>query len=221
MQDNTLNRPVDTSTPRSLDEQLGLQDGDALIVVDMQRDFLPGGSLGVAGADEIVEPINAYMAAFAARGLPIFLTRDWHPPGHCSFVESGGEWPPHCVQDTAGAEWAEGMQIPGSARVISKATEKEADAYSGFSGTNLAAQLEAEKVRRLFIAGVATDVCVQATVLSARSHGFDVVVLTDAVRGVNREPGDDARALRAMQESGASLFEPEGQTPRVRLAGFR
>lgn len=196
------------SPPRpSLGEQLGLRAGDALIVVDMQRDFLPGGSLAVQGADDIVAGVNAYLAAFNARSLPIFLTRDWHPPDHGSFKHRGGSWPPHCVQGTAGAEWAEGLQVPASAHVISKGMEIHDYGYSAFSNVALFDLLRAEGSKRVFVAGVATDYCVRATVLDARKVGFEVILLGDAIRAVNREHGDESRALREMMESGASIFE--------------
>lgn len=207
MQEQAVTVPAEAENRRSLGKQLGLRDSDALIVVDMQRDFLTGGSMAVAGAELIVGPVNAYISAFADRDLPIFLSRDWHPPGHCSFKEAGGQWPSHCVQGTSGATWADELRIPATARVISKATEKDVEAYSAFAGTQLLNLLEAAKVRRLFIAGIATDYCVHATVLGGRSHGFDVVVLGDAIRGVNREQGDESRALREMMECGASFFD--------------
>lgn len=191
-----------------LHTQLGMRAGDALLVVDLQRDFLPGGSLAVPGGDEVVAPINAYIAAFEALHLPIFMTRDWHPADHCSFKNAGGPWPPHCVRDTAGAQWADGLNVVSDARIISKATDAAAEAYSAFSGTSLLTLLRQLDVRRLFVGGLATDYCVHASVLDARSHGFDVVVLADAVRGVNAEPGDETRAIREMLANGATLFHP-------------
>lgn len=213
--DNTRKRPA---RPRpSLHKQLGLRAGDALVVVDVQRDFLPGGSLAVPGGNEVVAPLNAYIAAFEAKGLPIFMTRDWHPANHCSFHQAGGPWPAHCVRDTPGAQWAEGLNVVPSARIISKATEPAAEAYSGFSGTSLLTLLRELQVRRLFVGGLATDYCVHATVLDARSRGFDVVVLADAIRGVNAHPGDETRAIREMLETGATLFHPiHTQSPTAR-----
>jgi nicotinamidase/pyrazinamidase len=190
-----------------LHTQLGLRAGDALLVVDVQRDFVSG-SLAVPNGEEVIEPLNAYIAAFEARGLPIFMTRDWHPPNHCSFKNAGGPWPPHCVRDTPGAQWADGLNVVPSARIISKATESAVEAYSGFSGTSLITLLRELDVRRLFVGGLATDYCVHATVLDALSHGFDVVVLADAIRGVNAQPGDETRAIREMLATGATLFYP-------------
>lgn len=192
----------------NLHEQLGLRAGDALMAVDVQRDFLPGGSLPVPNADEVVAPLNAYISAFESQHLPIFMTRDWHPADHCSFKSAGGPWPPHCVRDTPGAQWAEGLDVVSDARIISKATDATIEAYSGFSGTSLLTLLRQLDVRRLFIGGLATDYCVHDSVLDARSRGFDVVVLADAVRGINAEPGDETRAIREMLANGASLFHP-------------
>jgi nicotinamidase/pyrazinamidase len=160
---------------------------DALIVVDVQRDFLPGGALGVARGDEVVAPLNEAARAFERAGRPIFASRDWHPPDHCSFKARGGPWPPHCVAGTAGAGFA------------------DADSYSAFGGTDLAAQLRRRGVSRLMVGGLATDYCVLNTVLDARAQGFDVLVLTDAVRAVEVAPGDGERAMAKMKQAGARL----------------
>lgn len=192
---------------QNLGKRLGLQEDDALLIVDAQRDFLPGGSLAVPDGDAIIAPLNAYIAAFDARGLPIFLTRDWHPPNHCSFKEAGGRWPPHCVAGTAGAGWADGLQVPAGARIISKATDPATDAYSAFAGTPLLVLLRDLGVRRVFVGGLATDYCVHATVIDARAHGFQVVVLADAIRGVNAAPGEETGAIADMLAHGATLFQ--------------
>ncbi len=184
-----------------------LDRGDALIVVDVQRDFLPGGSLAVPDGDQVVPVLNAWLERFAGLGLPVFATRDWHPPNHCSFVEQGGTWPPHCVRDTPGAAFAADLRLPGDATVISKATGPAADAYSGFEGTDLAERLAAAGVRRVFVGGLATDYCVLATVRDALAAGFDVVVLEDAVRAVDVEPGDGNRALESMRRLGARCID--------------
>ena len=184
-----------------------LRKGDALIVVDVQRDFLPGGSLGVPDGDAVVPVINAYAEKFTSAQLPVAATRDWHPADHCSFAAQGGPWPPHCVRDTAGAEFADGLRLPARVSLISKATRSEADAYSGFDGTELAARLREAGVRRVFVGGLATDYCVLATVRDALAAGFEVAVLTDAVRAVNVDPGDGDKALAEMRELGASFVE--------------
>lgn len=176
------------------------QVGDALLIVDVQNDFLPGGSLAVVHGDEVVPPLNRCLRAFAV--LPVFATRDWHPEGHCSFKPQGGPWPPHCVQGTHGAEFAAALRLPPSATVISKATEETQDAYSGFQGTDLDARLRAANVRRLFVGGLATDYCVLATVRDALRLGYRVVLLVDAIRAVDVQPGNGKRAEAEMARLG-------------------
>lgn len=193
--------PLPTS-PR----QLRLRHGDALIVVDVQRDFLPGGNLPVPDGDAVIEPLNAYIRAFDARDLPIVFSRDWHPADHCSFATAGGRWPVHCVQGTPGAAWAEGLDVTPTDQIISKGTDPSAEAYSAISGTILLSLLHELGVHRVFVGGLATDYCVRATVCDARDQGFDAVVLSDAVRAVNVEPDDEMRALRQMEARGAKLF---------------
>jgi nicotinamidase/pyrazinamidase len=179
---------------------------DALLVVDLQNDFLPGGALAVPSGDAVVPVVNAWAAAFAAAGRPVIATRDWHPPGHVSFTGAGGPWPAHCVAGTRGAEFASGLVLPPGHVVLSKATTAERDAYSGFDGTGLADRLRAAGVRRVVLAGLATDYCVRATGADALAAGFEVVVLTDAVRGVELAPGDSQRALDALALGGARFL---------------
>jgi len=178
---------------------------DALLVVDVQNDFLPGGALAVPAGDEVIAPLNAWLAAFAARGCGVFASRDWHPPEHCSFRGHGGPWPAHCVAGSPGAEFAASLALPPRAVVVSKGTARDADAYSAFSGTALAPALRAAHVRRLWVGGLATDYCVLETVRDARRLGFEVVVLQAAVRGVEVKEGDSARACEAMRAAGARL----------------
>ena len=180
-----------------------LQPGDALIVVDVQKDFLPGGALAVTEGDAVIAPLNAWIARFRAAGLPVIATRDWHPPNHCSFREQGGPWPVHCVADTPGAAFADDLQLPEDAWIVSKATEAEREAYSGFQDTDLAERLKAAGVRRLFVGGLATDYCVRNTVKDALANGFTVFLLTDAIRAVNVNPGDGDRAIAEMTAAGA------------------
>ena len=177
--------------------------GDALILVDVQNDFLPGGALAVPKGDEVVAALNRYAALFASRQLPVFATRDWHPPDHCSFRAQHGPWPPHCVAGTPGAEFAPGLALPPHTAVVSKATTPGRDAYSGFAGTELDAMLRAAGVRRLYVGGLATDYCVLNTVKDARAHGYEVVLLRDAIRAVEVHPGDGVRALEEMTQLGA------------------
>ncbi len=177
--------------------------GDALILVDVQHDFLPGGSLAVADGDAIIAPLNAMIEEFTRQGLPVVATRDWHPGNHISFAAQGGPWPPHCVQGTHGAQFDPGLRIPEQAIIISKASDPAQDAYSGFQGTDLDEQLRPLGVRRVFVGGLATDYCVLNTVLDARRLGYDVVLLADAVRAVNVQSEDGEAALAQMADAGA------------------
>lgn len=180
---------------------------DALIIVDVQNDFLPGGSLAVSEGDAVIEPLNRLAGAFSTAGLPVVATRDWHPADHISFRDRGGPWPPHCVQGTSGAEFHDGLRVPEGALVVSKADTPDKDAYSGFQDTGLDRHLRGRGVGRVFVGGLATDYCVLNTVLDARSLGYDVVVLTDAIAAVNVESGDGEAALNRMAEAGAALTE--------------
>ncbi|MDO8263448.1 MAG: isochorismatase family protein [Gallionella sp.] len=196
------------TTPNRNDIQL--QPGDALLIVDVQNDFLPGGSLAVPRGDEVVAVLNRYLHAFIAKNLPVYATRDWHPGRHCSFRAQGGIWPPHCVAGTRGAEFAAALQLPPSAVIISKADTAEQDAYSGFEGTNLDQQLHAANIRRLFIGGLATDYCVLNTVRDALRLGYQVFLLADAIRAVDVRPGDGLRAEEEMARLGAQPITVEG-----------
>ncbi|MGZ5797158.1 MAG: isochorismatase family protein [Caldimonas sp.] len=180
--------------------------GDALLVVDVQRDFLPGGALGVPGGDAVIAPLNEALALCAIHGTPVFATRDWHPPDHCSFAARGGVWPPHCIANSPGAMFAQGLQLPPSVSVIAKGTHPAHEAYSGFAGTDLEQRLRESGVHRLVVGGLATDYCVLQTVLDARARGFEVVVLGDAVAAVNVASGDGERALAAMRSAGATMI---------------
>ncbi len=182
----------------------GLQHGDALLIVDMQNDFVTG-TLAVPDGAAVVEPLNRAIDAFVDRGLPVVATRDWHPPDHCSFRAQGGPWPPHCVAGSPGAEYVAGLALPDETLHVLKATTPQADAYSGFQGTDLASDLHARGVRRLIVGGLATDYCVLNTARDGIDLGFEVLVLTDAVRAVDVKPGDGAKAEAEMQHHGAVL----------------
>lgn len=177
--------------------------GDALLVIDVQRDFLPGGALAVPGGDEVVEPLNRYVRLFAARSLPVFASRDWHPANHCSFTAQGGPWPAHCVADTSGAQFAPQLRLPEDVQIVSKASEPDHEAYSDFSGGDFKERLRRQGVRRLFAGGLATEYCVLATVRDALAHGYRVVLLADAIRAIDRQPGDGRRAIDEMTRLGA------------------
>lgn len=178
--------------------------GDALIMVDVQNDFLPGGKLGVPDGDAVVSVMNRYLNRFRQMKLPLYATRDWHPQGHCSFKAQGGPWPPHCIAETEGAQFAKNLDMDDDVGVISKATTIDKDAYSGFEGTDLAERLRAQEVKRLFIGGLATDYCVLNTVKDALKEGFAVLLLEDAIRGVDVNAGDSKKAIAEMQRLGAT-----------------
>lgn len=179
----------------------------ALVVVDVQRDFCAGGALAVPDGDAVVAPINALVEKFQAAGDPVFLTRDWHPPAHSSFADQGGLWPPHCVAGTEGAMFHPDLAVDDGMTVISKATEREGDAYSGFQGTDLGAQLVAAGISEVLVCGLATDYCVKATALDAVAAGLATTVLTDAIRGVEVQPGDTQGALDELRAAGAKLAD--------------
>jgi nicotinamidase-related amidase len=202
-----MNATLDAHEPRA--------PADALIAVDVQNDFLPGGRLAVPAGDAVIAPLNAWLRAFAARNCMTAASRDWHPADHCSFASRGGPWPAHCVANTAGAAFAPGLELPQRCLIIDKGTTAGEEAYSAFSGTALADRLAAAGVRRLWVGGLATDYCVAATARDALRHGLAVVVLTDAVRAVDVAPGDGARALAALAAEGATLRGggPPEQTP--------
>lgn len=185
-----------------MDSGIRLQSGDALILVDVQKDFLPGGSLAVPSGEQVVPVLNRYIDLFRERNLPIFATRDWHPANHCSFVAQGGPWPPHCVQGSPGAEFASDLALPGEAFIISSATNPNREAYSGFSETDLHTRLQALGVARLFIGGLATDYCVLHTVKDALALGYGVFLLKDAIRAVNVHPRDGEEAEQEMVSLG-------------------
>ena len=176
---------------------------DALLIIDVQNDFLPGGSLAVPGAEAIIAVLNRYIDFFTSLSLPVFASRDWHPAHHSSFSDMGGEWPVHCVAGTLGADFSSLLNLPQELFVISKATDEEKDAYSAFDGTNLANLLIQHRVERLFIGGLATDYCVLHTVQDALKHGFAVILLVDAVCAVNVAAGDGERAINTMLSAGA------------------
>ena len=177
----------------------------ALIVVDVQNDFCPGGSLAVANGDEVVGPLNKLAKEFLDRGEPVFKTRDWHPARTKHFAAYGGTWPIHCVQGTSGAEFHADLIDDPRITVISKGTDEGADGYSGFDGTNLAQLLREKGVAEVWVGGLATDYCVKHTVLDARREGFEVKALADAMRAVNLKPDDGGQAIEEMRDAGAEI----------------
>ena len=181
---------------------------DALVVVDVQNDFCPGGALAVPGGDAVVAPLNDYIARFRAADGAVFASRDWHPTKTRHFKSQGGVWPPHCVQGTPGAAFHPALALPAGVTIVSKGMDPGDDAYSCFQaetedGLPFAAALGECGASRLFVGGLATDYCVRATVLDALKEGFEVVLLEDASRAVDLKPGDGERAMAEMIAAGA------------------
>lgn len=195
-----------------------MEEKAALLIVDLQNDFCPGGELAVAEGDRVALVINRYIERFAAAGAPIYATRDWHPAQTSHFKAYGGIWPAHCVQNTHGAEFHASLQLGAAATVISKGMAPDVDSYSGFdavneNGTDLAALLRDDGVEKIYVGGLATDYCVKQTVLDGLKHGFEVVVLMDAIRGVDLAPGDSSRALQEMHLAGARTIGGVNELP--------
>lgn len=182
---------------------IALTTGDGLLIADIQNDFLPGGALGIVGGDGILPALQGYLARFQAAGLPIVLTRDWHPPDHCSFHAQGGPWPVHCVAGSRGALPPASFPIPPQAVIVHKATAREREAYSAFQDTTLDRDLRARGVRRLFVGGLATDYCVLNSVKDGVALGYAVYLLRDGICAVNVAPGDGAAAEQEMVRLGA------------------
>jgi len=188
-------------------EQLAdrLRAGDALLVVDVQPDFCPGGALAVPGGDEVIPVLNAWIAAAREREVPVCASRDWHPLQHVSFEAQGGPWPPHCVQDTPGAAYHPDLALPEDVVKITKGTRLDRDQYSAFDETGLADHLRHNGVERLWVGGLAQDVCVRASVLDACKESFAVHLIAAATRPVDASAGEEA--LREMRDAGARIEE--------------
>jgi len=182
----------------------------ALIVVDVQNDFCPGGALAVNQGDEVVPPLNSLIQEFLERGEPVFKSRDWHPPKTKHFAAQGGTWPVHCVQGTKGAEFHPQLIDDIHIRTISKGLGDE-DSYSAFDGTDLLLQLERLGVKEVWVGGLATDYCVKNTVLDALKSGLRVKALRSAMRAVELNPGDGDRALEEMRLAGAEIVTSQNQ----------
>ena len=182
-----------------------MEQGDALLIVDVQNDFCPDGALGVAEGDKVVPVLNQWIEKARSESVPIFFSRDWHPAHHISFKERGGPWPPHCVQETFGAAFHSSLHLPPNPEILSKGYELNADSYSAFGGTGLDEKLRRREVRRLWIGGLALDYCVRETTLEAIRKGFEVRVIVDGTRAVNVKPDDGKHALEDMRKAGAFL----------------
>lgn len=177
----------------------------ALIVVDVQNDFCPGGTLAVPNGDQVIAPLNGLIEEFLSRGEPVFKSRDWHPATTKHFANYGGTWPVHCVQATHGAEFHPELLDDPRITIISKGTGDE-DNYSAFDGTDLAMRLRDEGVKEVWVGGLATDYCVKNTVLDALREGFTVKAIANAMRAVELQPGDGERAIQEMRQQGAEII---------------
>jgi len=187
-----------------------MQGHDALILVDVQKDFCLGGKLAVPEGDQIVPVLNQYIEKFKSAHLPVFATRDWHPEQTIHFNTGGGVWPPHCIQGTAGAEFHADLDLFGDVVIISSGTRPDEQGFSGFDGKDTQGKplldlLREQGVERLFVGGLATDYCVKSTVLDALQLGFRVVLIKDAIRGVDLKSGDSQRAMEEMIREGAEI----------------
>jgi nicotinamidase/pyrazinamidase len=176
----------------------------ALLVVDVQNDFCPGGSLAVPHGDKVVAVLNKYIRSFSRRRLPIFFSRDWHPRHSSHFKQ----WPAHCLQHSFGARFHPQLTVPAQATILSKGMDPRQDSYSAFQARDrrkrsLSAILRARNIDELYIGGLATDYCVKFSVLDALKKGFKVKLLSDAIRGVNLKPSDSKKARAAMRRAGA------------------
>jgi nicotinamidase/pyrazinamidase len=182
----------------------------ALLVVDIQKDFCAGGALAAPGGVEIIPAVNRHVAAASTRGMPVYATRDWHPVRTTHFKEYGGNWPPHCVQGTAGAQFHPALKLPPDAIIINKGDDPERHGYSAFEGhtsegKTLLDDLRDRHITRVYVAGIATDYCVRQSALDALRAGLEVRVLPDAIAGIDVRPGDAQRALDEISAAGAEL----------------
>ena len=180
----------------------------ALIVVYVQNDFCPGGTLAVSHGDEVVEPLNQLIDEFIERGEPVYKSRDWHPPTTKHFADYGGVWPVHCVQNTKGAEFHPALRDDPRITVISKGLG-DTNCYSAFDETDLLDQLRRQNVEEVVVGGLATDYCVKSTVLDALKNGFKVKALANAMRAVDVQPGDGDRAIQEMRDAGAEIVSTD------------
>lgn len=182
----------------------------ALLIVDVQNDFCPGGTLAVPDGDRVVEPLNRAASCFSSAGLAVLATRDWHLPVTRHFREYGGPWPVHCVQGSSGAAFHPALRLPEKTVLLHKGADPERNGYSAFEAVTeesltLKELFSSKHVRHIFVGGLATDYCILNTVLDALHYGFEVTVLTDAVAGVDLAAGDSERAIEEMRRAGADF----------------
>ncbi len=178
---------------------------DALLVVDVQNDFCEGGALPVPHGGEVAGVLNAWMEAASSAGATIVASRDWHPAAHISFQAQGGPWPPHCLQETHGAALHPELKLPDDAVLVSKGTAVDRDAYSPFEATDLTDRLRRAGVRRVWVGGLAQEVCVRASVLDACRAGFETHLIRSATRPIDLPPGENERSIDQMRQAGAAI----------------
>jgi nicotinamidase/pyrazinamidase len=207
LDDKVTQRGRETKARKSMVTKSRVQAGDALVVVDVQKDFCREGTLEISHADEIVPVLNEWIDAASTAGARIVFSRDWHPADHVSFKEQGGPWPQHCVQGSDGARFHPQLHVPTAAQVVSKGTKHMKDSYSAFDSTGLAAELHSGDVQRIWIGGLAQDVCVRATALDARTAGFEVHLIAGATRPVDAQKG--RQAIDEMRDAGV-IIDKEG-----------
>lgn len=182
--------------------------GKALLIIDLQNDFCPGGSLAVPEGDKIVGTLNEYIEIFIKQGVTVFISRDWHPKKTKHFKKFGGVWPEHCIQNTKGAEFHPCLKLPDKTIVISKGMDPDKESYSAFGGFDdkgvpFIDLLKKSGIKELYIGGLATDYCVKNSVLDALKLGFGVKLLVDAIKGVDLNKGDSEQAVKEMLKNGA------------------
>jgi nicotinamidase/pyrazinamidase len=186
----------------------------ALLLVDIQNDFCPDGALAVPEGDAIIPVLNKYIKIFSSQKLPVFASRDWHPPQTSHFKEYGGQWPQHCVQNSPGARFHPALRLPEGAIILSKGMDPETDSYSAFQavdskGTGFADLLKQFTIKELFVGGLATDYCVRWTTIDALKFGLRVFLLMDAIKGVNVRAKDSETAVEEMVSLGAKKITIE------------
>jgi len=185
-------------------ETTQLQPGDAVLIVDVQNDFCPGGALPIEAGDRVVPVANRWIEAATTAGVPVFASRDWHPKAHISFEERGGPWPPHCLQDDPGAAFHPDLELPDEVIKVTKGNRFDQDQNSAFDQTGLATELRARNIKRVIVLGLAEDVCVLATALDARKADFETVLVEAGTRPVTPDGGRDA--LAQMREAGVTVI---------------
>ena len=185
-------------------ETIALKPGDALMVVDVQNDFCPGGALPIPRGDEVVPVANSWIRAAGEQEIPVYCSRDFHPREHPSFEEQGGAWPPHCIQETWGAKFHPELNVPDTARIVTKGVRFDEDQNSVFEETGLASRLERDGTKRLIVLGLALDVCVRASVLDGLQAGFEVAVIPDGCRAVTEESGNST--ISELERAGANCI---------------